>query len=106
VAGLPDVTIGETLADPADPRPLPVITVDEPSLSIVVGINTSPLSGRDGSKLTARQVRARLDQELVGNVSIRVQDTERPDAWEGQGRGGARAAPLAARGRRGGEGAT
>src|SRR5688572_15698056 len=87
VAGLPDVTIGETLADPEDPRPLPVITVDEPSLSIVVGINTSPLSGRDGSKLTARQVRARLDQELVGNVSIQVRDTVRPDAWEVQGRG-------------------
>jgi GTP-binding protein len=87
VAGLADVTIGETLADPEDPRPLPVITVDEPSLSIVVGINTSPLSGRDGSKLTARQVRARLDQELIGNVSIRMQDTERPDAWEVQGRG-------------------
>ena len=87
VAGLADVTIGETLADPEDPRPLPVITVDEPSLSIVVGINTSPLSGRDGSKLTARQVRARLDQELIGNVSIRVRDTARPDAWEVQGRG-------------------
>ncbi len=87
VAGLPEVTIGDTLADPDDPRPLPVITVDEPSLSIVVGINTSPLAGRDGSKLTARQVRARLDQELVGNVSIRVADTERPDAWEVHGRG-------------------
>ena len=87
VAGLPEVTIGETLADPDDPRPLPVITVDEPSLSIVIGINTSPLAGRDGSKLTARQVRARLDQELVGNVSIRIVDTERPDAWEVHGRG-------------------
>ena len=87
VAGLPDVTIGETLADPADPRPLPVITVDEPSLSVTVGINTSPLAGQDGTKLTARQVRARLDQELVGNVSIRVRDTERPDTWEVQGRG-------------------
>jgi GTP-binding protein len=87
VAGLPEVTIGETLADPEDPRPLPVITVDEPSLSIVVGINTSPLAGREGSKLTARQVRDRLDAELVGNVSIRVLDTERPDAWEVQGRG-------------------
>jgi len=87
VAGMPEVTIGETLADPEDPRPLPVITVDEPSLSVVVGINTSPLAGRDGSKLTARQVRDRLDQELVGNVSIRVQDTERPDAWEVHGRG-------------------
>ncbi len=87
VAGLPEVTIGETLADPGDPRPLPVIRVDEPSLSVVVGINTSPLAGQDGSKLTARQVSARLDQELVGNVSIRVRDTERPDAWEVQGRG-------------------
>jgi GTP-binding protein len=87
IAGLADVTIGETLADPEDPRPLPVIRVDEPSLSVSVGINTSPLAGRSGSKLTARQVKARLDQELVGNVSIRVHDTERPDAWEVQGRG-------------------
>jgi GTP-binding protein TypA/BipA len=87
VAGLADVTIGETLADQDDPRPLPVITVDEPSISVVIGINTSPLSGQDGTKLTARQVRARLDQELVGNVSIRVRDTDRPDAWEVQGRG-------------------
>jgi GTP-binding protein len=81
------VTIGETLADPDDPRPLPVITVDEPSISVVIGINTSPLAGQNGTKLTARQVRNRLDQELIGNVSIRVQDTERPDAWEVQGRG-------------------
>jgi GTP-binding protein len=87
VAGIEEVTIGETLADPADPRPLPVITVDEPSLSIVVGINTSPLAGSEGSKLTARQIRDRLDAELVGNVSIRVEDTDRPDAWEVQGRG-------------------
>jgi GTP-binding protein len=87
VAGLEEVTIGETLADPADPRPLPVITVDEPSLSIVLGINTSPLAGKEGTKLTARQVRDRLDAELIGNVSIRVLDTERPDAWEVQGRG-------------------
>jgi len=87
VAGMEEVTIGETLADPADPRPLPVITVDEPSLSIVLGINTSPLAGTEGSKLTARQVRDRLDAELIGNVSIRVNDTERPDAWEVQGRG-------------------
>ncbi|HEX6229958.1 MAG TPA: translational GTPase TypA [Solirubrobacterales bacterium] len=87
VAGLPEVTIGETLADPEEPRPLPVITVDEPSLSIVVGINTSPLAGTEGDKLTARQIRSRLDAELVGNVSIRVADTERPDAWEVQGRG-------------------
>jgi GTP-binding protein len=87
VAGIPEITIGETLADPDDPRPLPVITVDEPSLSAIVGINTSPLAGRDGNKLTARQVEARLQQELVGNVSLRVLDTERPDAWEVQGRG-------------------
>ena len=87
VAGLPEVTIGETLADPEDPRPLPVITVDEPSLSVIIGINTSPLAGQDGSKLTARQVEARLAQELIGNVSIRVNDTDRPDAWEVQGRG-------------------
>ncbi|HEX5928952.1 MAG TPA: translational GTPase TypA [Solirubrobacterales bacterium] len=87
VAGLEEVTIGETLADPEDPHPLPVIEVDEPSLSIVLGINTSPLAGQEGSKLTARQIRDRLDAELVGNVSIRVEDTERPDAWEVQGRG-------------------
>src|SRR3954449_4073863 len=87
VAGIAEVTIGETLADPEDPRPLPVIHVDEPSLSITIGINTSPLAGRDGDKLTARQVKARLDQELVGNVSLRVGDTDRPDAWEVQGRG-------------------
>jgi GTP-binding protein len=87
VAGLPEVTIGETLADPTDPRPLPVIVVDEPALSIVVGINTSPLAGQEGDKLTARQIRDRLDAELVGNVSIRVEETERPDAWEVQGRG-------------------
>jgi GTP-binding protein len=87
VAGLPEVTIGETLADPQNSRPLPVISVDEPSLSVTVGINTSPLAGLDGSKLTARQVKDRLDQELIGNVSIRVNDTERPDAWEVQGRG-------------------
>jgi GTP-binding protein len=87
VAGIADVTIGETLADPDDPRPLPVITVDEPSLSITVGINTSPLAGRDGNKLTARLVKSRLDQELIGNVSLRVEPTERPDAWEVQGRG-------------------
>ena len=87
IAGIPDVTIGETLADPDDPRPLPVITVDEPSLSVTIGINTSPLAGQDGSKLTARQIRARLDTELVGNVSLRVNDTDRPEVWEVQGRG-------------------
>jgi GTP-binding protein TypA/BipA len=87
VAGIPEVTIGETLADPADPRPLPLITVDEPSMSVTIGINTSPLAGRDGSRLTARQVLGRLEQELVGNVSLRLRDTERPDVWEVQGRG-------------------
>jgi GTP-binding protein len=87
IAGLPDVTIGETLADVDDPRPLPVIHVDDPSLSMTIGINTSPLSGQDGSKLTARQVKTRLDAELVGNVSLRVLNTDRPDAWEVQGRG-------------------
>ncbi len=87
VAGIPEITIGETLADVEDPRPLPVITVDEPSLSITVGINTSPMAGKEGSKLTARQVRERLDRELVGNVSLRVLDTDRPEAWEVQGRG-------------------
>jgi GTP-binding protein TypA/BipA len=87
VAGLEEVTIGETLADPEKPLPLPVIEVDEPSLSLVLGINTSPLAGKEGSKLTARQIRDRLDAELIGNVSIRVIDTERPDAWEVQGRG-------------------
>jgi GTP-binding protein len=90
VAGLPDVTIGETLADAEDPRPLPVITVDEPAISVTIGINSSPLAGRDGDKLTARQVKARLDAETVGNVSIRVLDTERVGGdgqWEVQGRG-------------------
>ncbi len=87
VAGLPEVTIGETLADPDDPRPLPVSTVDEPSLSMTIGINTSPLSGREGDKLTASMLKGRLDQELVGNVSLRVLPTERPDTWEVQGRG-------------------
>jgi GTP-binding protein len=88
VAGIEEVTIGETLADPENPQPLPVITVDEPSLSVVIGINTSPLAGtQGGDKLTARQIRSRLDAELVGNVSLRVNDTERPDAWEVQGRG-------------------
>ena len=87
IAGLADVTIGETLADPDDPRPLPVIHVDDPSLSMTIGINTSPLSGQDGTKLTARLVKGRLDAELVGNVSLRVLATDRPDAWEVQGRG-------------------
>jgi GTP-binding protein len=87
VAGIAEVTIGETLADPDDPRPLPVITVDEPAMSITIGVNTSPLAGKDGDKITARQIKARLDQELVGNVSLRVQDTVRPDTYEVQGRG-------------------
>ena len=87
VAGLPDVTIGETLADPDDPRALPVITVDEPSLSVTIGQNTSPLAGQDGGKLTSRQIKDRLDAETIGNVSIRVVDTERPETWEVQGRG-------------------
>jgi GTP-binding protein len=87
VAGIPEVGIGDTLADPDDPRPLPVIGVDEPSLAMTIGINTSPLAGKDGDRLTASMVKARLDQELVGNVSLRVLPTERPDAWEVQGRG-------------------
>ena len=87
IAGLPEVTIGETIADPDDPRPLPVSTVDEPSLSITIGINTSPLAGTEGDRLTASLVKARLEQELVGNVSLRVLPTARPDAWEVQGRG-------------------
>ncbi|MDP4690356.1 MAG: translational GTPase TypA, partial [Candidatus Nanopelagicales bacterium] len=88
VAGLPDITIGETLADPENPVALPVITVDEPSISMTIGINTSPLAGRSGgTKLTASMVRARLEQELIGNVSIRMLPTERPDTWEVQGRG-------------------
>jgi GTP-binding protein len=87
LAGLPDVTIGETIADPDDPRPLPVTTVDEPSLSVTIGINTSVLAGTEGDRLTASQIKNRLDQELVGNVSLRVLPTSRPDAWEVQGRG-------------------
>ncbi len=87
VAGLADVTIGETLADPDDPRPLPYLTVDEPSLSMTIGINTSPLAGRQGTKLTARLLKNRLDFELVGNVSLRVLPTARPDTFEVQGRG-------------------
>jgi GTP-binding protein len=95
LAGLPDVTIGETIADPDDPRPLPVTVVDEPSLSITIGINTSPLAGTEGDKLTASQVKQRLDQELVGNVSLRVFPTTRPDTWEVQGRGELQLAVLA-----------
>ncbi|HEV3282054.1 MAG TPA: translational GTPase TypA [Acidimicrobiales bacterium] len=87
VAGIPGITIGETLADADDPRPLPAITVDEPSLSMTIGVNTSPLAGTDGTKLTARQISARLGAELVGNVALRVEPTARPDTWEVQGRG-------------------
>ena len=87
VAGIPEIMIGETLAAVEDPSPLPVIKVDEPSLSVTIGINTSPLAGQDGDKLTASQVKSRLERELVGNVSLRVLDTERPDVWEVQGRG-------------------
>ena len=87
IAGIPEVTIGETIAAVEDARPLPVIAVDEPSLSMTIGINTSPLVGKSGKKLTATMVKLRLEQELVGNVSLRVHPTERPDAWEVQGRG-------------------
>ena len=87
VAGFPEIMIGETLADADDPRPLPVITVDEPSLSVTIGINTSPLAGHDGDKLTASQVKERLYPELVGNVSLRVLESDRPEVWEVQGRG-------------------
>ncbi|MEU6463964.1 translational GTPase TypA [Streptomyces sp. NPDC046976] len=100
VAGIPEIMIGETLADPENPIALPLITVDEPAISMVIGTNTSPLVGRGGTgkgadakaavkdrKVTARQVKDRLDRELIGNVSLRVLDTERPDAWEVQGRG-------------------
>ena len=88
VAGIEDITIGETLTDIDDPRPLPLITVDDPAISVTIGINTSPLAGRvKGAKVTARQVKDRLDRELVGNVSLRVLPTERPDSWEVQGRG-------------------
>ncbi|RRD48614.1 translational GTPase TypA [Arachnia propionica] len=87
IAGIPEITIGETLSDPENPKPLPLIHVDEPSISMTIGINTSPLAGKSGKNLTARLVKARLDQELIGNVSIRVHPTERPDTWEVQGRG-------------------
>src|SRR5690606_2648865 len=86
--GIEEITIGETLTDPDNPKPLPLITIDDPAISMTIGINTSPLAGRvKGAKVTARQVKDRLDKELVGNVSIRVLPTERPDAWEVQGRG-------------------
>ncbi len=88
VAGIGDIMIGDTLADPIDPLPLPRITVDEPAISVTIGTNTSPLAGKvSGHKLTARMVKSRLDTELIGNVSVRVVDVGRPDAWEVQGRG-------------------
>ncbi|MEV0197772.1 translational GTPase TypA [Nonomuraea sp. NPDC050691] len=88
IAGIPEIMIGETLADPDDPRPLPLITVDEPAISMTIGTNTSPLVGKvKGAKVTARMVKDRLEKELVGNVSLRVLPTDRPDAWEVQGRG-------------------
>jgi GTP-binding protein len=88
IAGIPDIMIGDTLADPNDPRPLPLITVDEPAISMTIGTNTSPISGREkGTKVTARLVKDRLDRELVGNVSLQILPTERPDAWEVRGRG-------------------
>jgi GTP-binding protein len=88
IAGIPEIMIGETLADPNDPHPLPLITVDEPAISMTIGTNTSPLAGREkGTKVTARLVKDRLDRELVGNVSLQVIPTERPDAWEVRGRG-------------------
>ena len=93
MAGIADIMIGDTLADPDDPRPLPVITIDDPTISMTIGVNTSPLAGTApagapaGTKLTARLIKSRLDAELVGNVSIRVLPTERPDTWEVQGRG-------------------
>ncbi|WP_371164272.1 translational GTPase TypA [Buchananella felis] len=88
VAGIENIMIGESLVDAEDPRPLPLITVDDPAISMTIGINTSPLAGRvKGAKVTARQVKDRLDRELIGNVSLRVLPTDRPDAWEVQGRG-------------------
>src|ERR1700678_779566 len=88
IAGIPDIMIGETLADLEDPRPLPLITVDEPAIAMTIAVNTAPLSGRaQGSKVTARLVRDRLNRELVGNVSLDVLPTERPDTWEVRGRG-------------------
>jgi GTP-binding protein len=87
IAGIAEITIGETLTDPDDPRPLPLITVDEPSISMTMGVNSSPLAGESGTKLTARLLKSRLDAELVGNVSLRVLPTDRPDTWEVQGRG-------------------
>ena len=95
IAGIEQVMIGETIADPEDPRPLPLIVVDEPSLSVTIGTNSSPLAGKDGSRLTARMIKDRLDRELLGNVGLRVLDTDRPDTWEVQGRGEMQFAVLA-----------
>ena len=87
VAGLPDVTIGDTITEPADPRPLPRLEVDEPTLSMTFGVNTSPLGGRDGKFVTSRQIKDRLDREVLGNVSIEVLPTPSPDTFEVRGRG-------------------
>jgi len=87
IAGIETITLGETLADLERPHALPLIIVDEPSISMTIGINTSPIAGQEGKLLTARQVKNRLDAELIGNVSLRVINTERPDTWEVQGRG-------------------
>src|SRR5699024_2980300 len=88
VAGIEDIMIGDTLTDPNDPKPLPQITIEEPSISMTLGVNTSPLAGKvKGAKVTARQIRDRLDRELIGNVSLRVLPTDRPDTWEVHGRG-------------------
>jgi GTP-binding protein len=87
IAGIADITIGETLAELDKPVALPLLTVDEPSISMTIGINTSPISGKEGNKVTARLLKNRLDQELIGNVSLRVLNTDRPDTWEVQGRG-------------------
>ena len=87
IAGIETITLGETLADAENPHALPLITVDDPSISMTIGINTSPLAGQSGKLLTASQVKDRLDKELIGNVSLRINNTERPDAWEVQGRG-------------------
>ena len=87
IAGIETITLGETLADAENPHALPLITVDDPSISMTIGINTSPLAGQSGKLLTARQVKDRLDKELIGNVSLRINNTDRPDAWEVQGRG-------------------
>jgi GTP-binding protein len=95
VAGIDEVTIGETIANPDDPRPLPLIVVDEPSLAVTIAINTSPLAGRSGTRLTARMIKDRLDRELLGNVGLRVLDTDRPDTWEVHGRGEMQFAVLA-----------